>query len=68
MRFSLLFNGRMPVVRHLPVSWYETENIHHLTVEDFRQLLEEKGVNVVAGCVYRFALADHAVPPAGFAG
>ena len=25
MRFALLFQGRMPVVRHLPVSWYETQ-------------------------------------------
>lgn len=46
MRLSLLVNGRMPVTRHLPVSWYETENIHHVTVADFRALLEEKGVKV----------------------
>ena len=46
MRFSLLFKGRMPVTRHLPVSWYETQNIHHLTIEDFRRLLAEKRVTV----------------------
>src|SRR5512139_1650152 len=46
MRFSLLVHGRMPVTRHLPVSWYETQNIHHVTVEDFRQLLADKGVTV----------------------
>jgi methionine biosynthesis protein MetW len=39
MRLSLLLHGRMPVTRHLPVSWYETRNIHHLTVADFRELL-----------------------------
>jgi len=44
MRLSLLAQGRMPVTRHLPVTWYETENIHHLTIEDFRALLDEKGV------------------------
>ena len=49
MRLSLLFNGRMPVTRHLPVSWYETENIHHLTIADFEALLREKGVKV-EGC------------------
>lgn len=49
MRMSLLANGRMPVTRHLPVSWYATENIHHLTIEDFRDLLAEKGVTV-EGC------------------
>lgn len=46
MRAALLFTGRMPVTRHLPVSWYETQNIHHVTVSDFRELLREKGVTV----------------------
>jgi len=44
MRLFLLLRGRMPVTPHLPVSWYETENIHHLTIKDFRALLAEKGV------------------------
>ena len=43
-RSALMFGGRMPVTRALPVSWYATENIHHVTVRDFRELLAEKGV------------------------
>ena len=46
MRMALMLGGRMPVVRHLPVSWYETRNIHHLTVQDFRDLLRAKGVRI----------------------
>ena len=46
MRMDLLLHGRMPVTRHLPVSWYETENIHHLTVADFEALARDKGVTV----------------------
>jgi methionine biosynthesis protein MetW len=46
MRLSLLTNGRMPVTRHLPVSWYATRNIHHLTIADFQALLAERGVKV----------------------
>ena len=46
MRMALLLGGRMPVTPHLPISWYATANIHHLTVEDFRDLLAEKGVKV----------------------
>lgn len=49
MRLSLLTDGRMPVTRHLPGSWYETANIHHLTVTDFRELLAARGVEV-KGC------------------
>lgn len=46
MRWSLLVHGRMPVTRHLPVSWYETQNIHHVTVTDFRQLAADLGVAI----------------------
>jgi methionine biosynthesis protein MetW len=46
MRWALLSTGRMPVTRHLPVSWYETQNIHHVTVTDFRELLRAKGVAI----------------------
>ena len=49
MRLSLLRHGRMPVTRHLPVSWYETPNIHHLTVADFRDFLAHNAVDV-RGC------------------
>lgn len=49
VRTSLLWNGRMPVTRLLPVPWYETPNIHHLTVNDFRALVRERGITV-EGC------------------
>ena len=51
VRLSLLWNGRMPVTRELPVSWYETPNIHHLTVDDFRGFVGERGL-VVEGAWY----------------
>jgi len=43
MRAALMWNGRMPVTRHLPVSWYETQNIHHVTVADFLELAGHMG-------------------------
>lgn len=46
MRMALLTKGRMPVVRHLPVSWYETSNIHHLTIADFHQLADGMSVQI----------------------
>jgi methionine biosynthesis protein MetW len=45
-RTALMLGGRMPVTRALPVSWYETENIHHVTVEDFRDLAISKGAQI----------------------
>jgi methionine biosynthesis protein MetW len=46
IRLALLWGGRMPVTRLLPVAWYETPNIHHVTVSDFRDLVREKGIKV----------------------
>lgn len=46
VRWSLMWNGRMPVTRLIPVAWYETPNIHHLTIADFRQLMDERGIKV----------------------
>jgi methionine biosynthesis protein MetW len=71
VRTSLLWNGRMPVTRLLPVAWYETPNIHHLTITDFRAHVRERGITVegawyLAGDIQRGAaaanfLAEHAV-------
>ncbi|HLV07388.1 MAG TPA: methionine biosynthesis protein MetW [Croceibacterium sp.] len=46
MRAYLLWHGRMPVTRHSPVSWYETQNIHQVTITDFEELLRRKGVRI----------------------
>ncbi|MES2494126.1 MAG: methionine biosynthesis protein MetW, partial [Pseudomonadota bacterium] len=46
VRASLLWGGRMPVTRLLPVAWYETPNIHHLTIDDFRAHVKERGITV----------------------
>ena len=46
MRWALMRRGRMPVTRHLPVSWYATRNIHHVTIRDFEALAQELGVTI----------------------
>jgi methionine biosynthesis protein MetW len=46
VRLSLLWGGRMPVTRLLPIAWYETPNIHHVTIDDFRALVAERGIRV----------------------
>ena len=46
IRLALLWGGRMPVTRLLPVAWYETPNIHHVTVSDFRDLVRATGIKV----------------------
>ncbi|MBB3912115.1 methionine biosynthesis protein MetW [Sphingomonas desiccabilis] len=46
VRASLLWGGRMPVTRLLPVPWYDTPNIHHVTIDDFRAFVRERGITV----------------------
>lgn len=46
VRLSLLTGGRMPVTRLLPIAWYETPNIHHVTIADFRDLLADRGITM----------------------
>jgi methionine biosynthesis protein MetW len=46
VRWGLLWGGRMPVTPALPVSWHETENIHQLTIDDFRAFIAERGIEV----------------------
>lgn len=43
VRSYLALRGRMPVSRSIPYSWYETPNIHHTTIEDFRKFVSENG-------------------------
>jgi methionine biosynthesis protein MetW len=46
IRLALAFGGRMPVTRQLPDHWYDTPNIHHVTIDDFRGLLIGRNVRV----------------------
>src|SRR3546814_4445990 len=50
VRLALLWGGRMPVTRLLPVAWYETPNIHHVTVSDFCALLRSRRIAVERAC------------------
>ncbi|QGZ41109.1 methionine biosynthesis protein MetW [Pseudoduganella flava] len=42
-----LLRGRMPVSKTLPYQWYDTPNVRCATIEDFRALAAEVGVEVI---------------------
>ncbi len=46
IRFAHLLGGRMPVTRQLPHRWYDTPNIHHVTINDFRAFIAERDVRI----------------------
>jgi methionine biosynthesis protein MetW len=43
VRGQLAFKGRMPVSESIPFSWYDTPNIHHTTITDFREFVSANG-------------------------
>ncbi|MGL5838154.1 MAG: methionine biosynthesis protein MetW [Sphingorhabdus sp.] len=43
IRFAHMFGGRMPVTKQLPHRWYDTPNIHHVTIDDFKSFVAERG-------------------------
>jgi methionine biosynthesis protein MetW len=46
IRFAHMFGGRMPVTKQLPDRWYDTPNIHHVTIDDFKGLVAERGYTI----------------------
>lgn len=46
VRVSLLFTGQAPKTGLFPYEWYDSPNIHFLTVYDFDQLVRQEGFRV----------------------
>ncbi len=46
-RTQLLFQGMMPRTREIPYQWYNTPNIHHATIKDFRRLCKHLGIRII---------------------
>ncbi len=50
-RLYLAINGRMPVSKFMPYTWYDTPNIHFCTFHDFEALCREKSYQVLSRMV-----------------
>jgi homoserine O-acetyltransferase len=46
IRLTLALKGRLPVSKSLPFEWYDTPNIHCITLDDFRRLCEKDGIEI----------------------
>ena len=44
VRLSMLWSGRAPKTRLFPYEWYDSPNIHFLTVHDFERLASQEGL------------------------
>lgn len=47
VRLHLLRYGRAPVTTSLPYEWYDTPNLHFMSMHDFRDLVDVVGARIV---------------------
>ncbi len=45
-RFQLFFKGRVPVTKALPYEWYDTPNLHFLSIADFKEYCKKEKISI----------------------
>lgn len=48
VRFYLFFNGKMPKSSILPFEWFDTPNIHLLTISDFYEYAKRRDMKILS--------------------
>ncbi len=46
-RFRIFFKGKVPITESLPYRWYDTPNVHFLSINDFKDFCADKGIKIV---------------------
>ncbi|HLC15276.1 MAG TPA: methionine biosynthesis protein MetW [Thermodesulfovibrionia bacterium] len=46
-RLMLFFHGKAPILPSLPFKWYDTPNLHFLSITDFKDFCEEKQIKIL---------------------
>jgi len=45
-RLQMFFRGKAPITESLPYQWYETPNLHFLSILDFKKYCRAKRINI----------------------
>ena len=45
-RFQIFFRGKVPVTSALPFEWYDTPNLHFLSVSDFIEYCSQRSIKI----------------------
>lgn len=46
-RFRIFFRGKVPITKSLPYRWYDTPNLHFLSLTDFIDFCRDNGVTIL---------------------
>jgi methionine biosynthesis protein MetW len=49
-RLMLFFKGKTPILSSLPYKWYNTPNLHFLSISDFKEFCREKNITILKTC------------------
>jgi methionine biosynthesis protein MetW len=63
VRLRMVFGGRMPQTTSLPYKWYDTPNIHLCSIDDFRALCRDMGVQIERAIVLNSKSRRIQMPP-----
>lgn len=59
VRLYLLFKGKMPKSKILPFEWFNTPNIHLLTINDFYEFCANRGIKILKSVYMTRAKVRH---------
>jgi methionine biosynthesis protein MetW len=45
-RFQIFFQGKVPVTPSLPYEWYDTPNLHFLSIADFEEYCQKRRIKI----------------------
>jgi methionine biosynthesis protein MetW len=45
-RFQIFFGGKVPVSSSLPYEWYDTPNLHFLSIADFKEYCRKNNITI----------------------
>ena len=52
-RFQMFFKGKVPVTRSLPYEWYDTPNLHFLSIADFMEYCKKRSITIESSAFVR---------------
>ena len=45
-RLQMVFRGKVPITPSLPYQWYDTPNLHFLSIADFREYCKKRAIQI----------------------
>lgn len=61
-RIQIFFRGRLPVIPSMPYNWYQSPNLHSLSIYDFIDYCQNHGIKIILKQYYKGETSVHFLP------